>query len=268
MIRKPVLVALVAVGLGLTTMAAWANDTDLTYGGTPLPLKGNTTVSMQREYVKIDVGDDYVTVDCRFTFHNDGPSLKVRIGFPDEGGEPDEEPGAPSKPPRGTFMRFNSWVNGQPVKTTVVSGAYPGDVWHVKEVAFPANSTLNVRDRYLVEIGDSVAYYPAFVRLARYVLHTGSSWHGPIGRSEVEVQFTKKSIHTPIVAKRLPVTDDRSAQVAALHTSSRAVYFSGPCRPRASGRTLRFVRTDWRPTEKDDILLLFDVQRPASGGKS
>jgi hypothetical protein len=262
MIRKLMLVAVVSVGLGLQTSASRANDTELTYGGTPRPLNGNTTVAMKSEYVKMVVGDKWVTVDCQFTFENRGPARKVRMGFPDEGGEPDEGPDGKPLPPQGTFASFESWVNGKPVKTTVIKAADPGDVWHVKTVDFPADSTLRVRDRYTVEVGNSVAYFPVSVHLARYVLHTGSSWRGPLGRSEIEVVFTRKSVRSPIVTKPMPKIDGRGPAAVTWSDDKRTVYFAGPCPPTVSGKTLRFVRTDWRPTAKDDIFLLFDLTHP------
>src|SRR5437016_1907774 len=81
-------IALIVLGVGWLNATARANDTELSYGGTPRPLNGNTTVSMKNESVKIVIAEKMVTVDCRFTFVNNGPARKVRMGFPDEGGEP------------------------------------------------------------------------------------------------------------------------------------------------------------------------------------
>jgi hypothetical protein len=264
MIRGAVLAAVV-ICLGRLASPVRANDTELTYGGTPRPLNGNTTVSMKSEYVKMVVGETLVTVDCGFTFVNQGPARRVRVGFPDEVGEPDEGPDGKPLPPKGTFATFVCWVNGTPVKTTVISGADPGDVWHVKWVDFPANGTVTVRDRYTVEVGNSVAYYPVSVQLARYVLHTGSSWHGSLGRSEVEVVFARKGVKAPIVAARVPKIDDQGPTAVKWRREKGTVYYKGPCEPMISGTTLRFVRTDWRPTREDDILLLFDVIGPKTG---
>jgi len=259
MIRKPVPAVFVTVCLGLLTIPSWANDTELTYGGTPRPLNGNTTVSMKSEYVKMVVGDKWVTVDCRFTFENQGPARQVRMGFPDEGGEPDEGPDGKPLPPKGTFATFESWVNGKSVKTTVIQAADIGDVWHVKRVDFPANSTLEVRDHYTVEVGSSVAFYPVSVHLSSYVLHTGASWHVTIGRSEVEVVFERKGVTAPISAKPIPKIDDHGRATPKWSLDKRIVYFAGPCTPTANGKTLRFVRTNWRPTQNDDIRLVFDI---------
>jgi hypothetical protein len=63
-----------AAGIVLLACRADANDTELSSGGTPRPLTGNTTVSMRSEQVRVEIGDTHVTVDCRFVFHNQGPA--------------------------------------------------------------------------------------------------------------------------------------------------------------------------------------------------
>lgn len=262
MIRNLVPVVLVAVCLQFLSSPAAANDTELTNGGTPKALNGNTTVSMRREYVKMVIGEKWVTVDCRFTFRNRGPARLVRMGFPDEGGDPGEDPDAQPKTPKGTFTTFQSWVNGRPVRTRVIKSAEPGSVWHEKMVQFPAYGTLEVRDRYTVEVGSSVAFSPLSARLARYVLHTGASWQGNIGRSEIEVVFQRKSVPSPIAVKRMPEIDSRGRPEGNQSFEMRSLYYEGPSTPTVMGKTLRFVRTNWRPTKSDDILLLFDLSRP------
>src|SRR5207253_2329223 len=85
MAARPLLVGM--AGLFVAGGVA-ANDTALTYGGSPRPLNGKTTVAMRSEFVRLEVGEKLVAVDCRFTFENRGSAHKVRVGFPDEGGEP------------------------------------------------------------------------------------------------------------------------------------------------------------------------------------
>jgi hypothetical protein len=251
--------------IAFTAGGASANDTELTFGGTPRPLNGNTTVSMKNEYVKMVIDDEWVTVDCRFTFENKGPARKVRMGFPDQGGEPDEDEHGKPLPVKGTFKVFKSWVDGKPVKTKVIKGEGYGDRWHVKVVEFPANSTLQVRDYYKVEVGSSVAFSPVSVRMAEYVLHTGASWHGNIGRSVVEAEFKGDMVKPPLVVKPMPAIDKEGKANPPWNTARNRVYYEGPCKPAVSGRTLRFVRTDWRPGKKDDVLLVFGLKKPRAG---
>ena len=254
---------LLAAGVLLLPVASRANDSALAYGGSPKMLKGHPTVSMKSEHVRIEVGEENSVVDCKFVFVNNGSTCKVRMGFPDSGsGESDPDAEGQVNPPKGTFKSFQSWVAGKPVKTRVIRADTQGDFWHVKTVTFPANRTLVVRDRYVVEVGGSVGFdVPMSVQWTSYVLHTGSSWHGPIGRSVVDVTFKRKGVRTPIRAKRIRDTGPRPNYAENLKSDKRAVYYKGPGRPSVTGKTLRFVRTNWRPAKKDDIHLVFDMRR-------
>lgn len=259
--RKTQAVTLAAVLLAVGGLASRANDTDLTYGGTPRPLNGSSTISMMDEVVKMVVGEKWVTVDCRFTFENRGPARKVRMGFPDQGGEPDEDVHGNPLPVRGTFRVFKSWVDGVLVRTSVIRGEERGDRWHVKQLTFPANSTVHVRDYYEVEVGSTVAYSPVSASLADYVLHTGASWRGNIGRSEVDVTFRRAGLRGPITARPMPKLDVHGKVSPPWRIDRRTVYYQGPCAPTVSGATLRFIRTNWRPRPKDDIHLVFGLRR-------
>ena len=254
--------ALFVLFVTLAAGVARANDTELNYGGTPRPMNGTGAISMKSEYVKVVVGDEDVVVDCRFIFRNNGAARKVRVGFPDEGGEEEtDENGKPIVPVKGTFSSFKSWVDGKSVKTSLVKGSDYGQVWHVKRVDFPANGTLQIRNLYTVPVGNSVGYPKLATHLAKYVLHTGSSWRGPLGRSVVEIEFKRKSVRSPIQANPLPKLNSRGEFARPINVDKRIVYYEGPGKPQVSGRTMRFVRTNWRPQKKDDILLLFDMRR-------
>jgi hypothetical protein len=262
---------LAAGWVGALAPTARANDSALSYGGSPRPLDSHPTVSMKSELIKMVVGERVVTVDCRFVFENHGGTCKVRMGFPDQGrgaADPDEE--GPKNPPTGTFNSFKSWVGGQPVKTTVARAAHSGNFWHVKTVTFPGHGTLEVRDIYTVDVGNSVGFeVPCSVQWTSYLLHTGASWHGNIGRSEIVVEFRRKGVKSPIAARA--ILKERPHPNFVDHANDpRAVYYNGPCRPTTDGMTMRFVRTNWRPTERDDIRLVFEVRRlkmPPSPGR-
>jgi hypothetical protein len=241
---------------------ARANDAALAYGGTPRPLTAHPTVSMQSEYIKLTVGEVDTMVDCRFIFVNHGPACTVRMGFPDQGrgaADPDEE--GKRNPPTGTFKTFESWVGGKKVNTTVTRADHPGNFWHEKEVAFPANGTVEVRDRYTVEVGNSVGYYPVEINETSYILHTGSSWHGNIGRSKIEVLFVRQHVKVPVIARRFDITNGKPSYLKTAGNNKHEVYYRGPCVPTVSGATLTFVRTNWHPTKEDDIDLVFETRR-------
>jgi hypothetical protein len=260
------LVRPVRLGVGLLAAllippaAARANDTNLPAGGSPKQLSTHRSVSMQSEYVKVSIGDELVTVDCDFTFKNSGPACRVRVGFPDQAGEGDPDAAVPAQ---GYFRTFRSWVDGKRVSTKVVKSGSPGEVWHVKEVRFPAGATVKVRNRYTVDVGNSVASSPMLVHLAKYVLHTGSSWKGRIGRSVVDVVFTGKKVKGPVRPTEIEFSGETPNYARVKKVDPRQVFYSGPCAPVVSGRTLRFQRKNWRPTEDDDVELVFDMRRGA-----
>lgn len=252
-------VAILAVCLAALGRPAGADDGGIAFGGTPRLLSGHPTVAMESEVVTMTVGERAATVDCRFVFRNDGPACTVRMGFPDAGdgsADPDEEHAADylKYPPKALFTSFRSWVDGQAAPTQLIRSNEPGHFWHAKTVRFPAHSRVRVRDLYTVPLGGGVVgttnNQVIFGAETMYVLHTGASWHGPIGRAEVIVRFDRKGLKGPLVLRQGDVTKPFRAQPSA-------VYWKGPCRPTVDGTTLRFVRSSFRPTEKDDIYLCF-----------
>ena len=248
--------------LMLVVGAAGANDGGISYGGSPRLLEGHPSVSMQSELIHMTVGQDTATVDCRFVFQNSAAACRVRMGFPDQARgaddpEEDSEGGpAPKTKPKGAFTSFLSYVNGRPVPTELIHGAHGGNWWHAKVVAFPAHGTLTVRDVYTVPLGGQVIDRGSMSETS-YILHTGASWHGPIGRSEIDVTFTPKAVHAPLVVRPIP----KEVRMADFGAVSGMVLWHGPCRPNVTGRTLRFVRTHWLPTTNDDIFLCFGARR-------
>jgi len=241
---------------------ALANDSEIAFGGSPRLVTGKSTVSMQSENVKISIGDESVKVECRFVFKNYGPACTVRMGFPDQGegaANPEEE--GPVKHIKGTFDSFKSWVGGQPVSTKLIRAERPGHYWHAKTVQFASNATVEVRDLYTVTVGSQITRDAGSVRQAAYMLHTGSSWAGNIGKTEIEVSFHRKDVSGPLKVVQIPSGGEvYGDKTVPLHP--HGIAFRGGCAPAISGTTLRFVLTNWRPTKKDDLLLLFGYYRP------
>jgi hypothetical protein len=245
------------------------NDGGIAMGGSPGLLHGHPSVTMEAEKIKLTVMDDSVKVDCDFTFTNHGPACTVRMGFPDRGigaMDPDEERSAEDigrTPAQTTFNSFASWINGKAVASKLIRANKPGQYWHAKMVSFKANETLHVRDLYTQDIGGGLAEIggvPGDVNEAAYVLHTGASWHGPIGKSEVIVSFKNGRVRQPIAAISLKTAamnhaDPNGCMVAKLPEG--AIVWAGPCVPLVDKNTLRFVRTNWTPTAKDDIQIFF-----------
>lgn len=249
------------------------DDGALSLGGTPSLLSGHKTVRMEREVVRLVIGKDAVSVDCRFTFFNDGPAAEVRMGFPDEGqgGDRDDiEPDvAKSRPPKSRLEGFQSYVNGAPVKTTLVRDAKDvGLAWHTKQVVFPARTRVAVRDVYTTTIGGQNTAHGTLLRQASYILRTGASWKGTIGSAEVLVSFQRARPTFPLdphVIKR--DTDKPEFMWRDWTNEPRRVYWNGFAVPTVidGGRGLRFYRENWKPTDRSDVFLAFDDSRNASG---
>jgi hypothetical protein len=246
--------------LSLYTAAVHADDGGIAFGGSPRLLNGHPSVSMQSEVVQMIVGKDTLHVDCQFVFRNDGPACKVRMGFPDSGRsamDPEEE--GPQKHPTGTFTSYTSYVDGVKVPTQTIHGAQEGDFWHAKVVNFPAHATRHVHDVYTVPVGGGIVYDgKGSIQQAYYILHTGASWHGSIGRAEVDVTFAPGTIPTPLILTPLSAAPDNNADKYAWPKNPHGtVLYRGPSRPTLQGRTLRFVRTNLKPGYLDDVLLSF-----------
>ncbi len=259
------LASLVVCGIALFVPVR-ADDGGIAWGGSPKLLSTHPSVSMQSEVIRITLNNDTETVDCNFVFKNNGMATTVRMGFPDgadgtmdaeEEVDTQADPNWRKKPMQPLFTSFKSWVNGVPTKTTLIRADEPGNYWHAKSVFFPQSSTRIVRDLYTLPVGGSImGSGSGSFSEASYILHTGASWHGPIGRIEVDVTFnTTVGAKTviPVALKSLP-----NPNVADWSQLKRGtVIYSGPSVPTANGKTLRFVRTNCTPTEKDDILLWF-----------
>ena len=260
--------ALAAIALITTSMPALANDGGIAYGGSPGLLTGHPSVSMTSEKILLVVGDKDVRVECDFVFTNSGKACSVRMGFPDEGyGSADPDEGRSSdddfmkSPPQTTFTSFKSSVNGKPVATKLIRADKAGHYWHTKTVQFQANQVLKIRDVYTQPVGGGIAMVggkTGTVAEVGYILHTGASWHGLIGRSEVNVRFNTSRQIGPL--KPVPVKDvakKHSGEAPSATEVDRApagcFVWSGPCSPTVSGKTLTFIKTNWKPSEKDDI---------------
>lgn len=270
MLKQNLLIgALSAAALSSATVRAGADDGGIAYGGSPGMLASHPSISMAAEKVVMVIGQREVHTVCDFAFTNHGKACKVRMGFPDFGYQYDPESHWGDVEPLdpSTFTSFVSYVNGKLVKTRLIRAKEMDKYWHAKTVSFAAGQTLHVRDVYVQDIGGgdaSIGGKSGNVFEAMYVLHTGSSWHGIIGRCEVVVQFKNKRVtRTPRLAqlkgvgaviKELP---GRRNPTEVIAVPSNMIVWTGPCKPIVSGRTLRFVRNNFKPSEKDDINLFF-----------
>ncbi|MDQ2800295.1 MAG: hypothetical protein M3Y13_11725 [Armatimonadota bacterium] len=262
----------IALGFGLGTVlasllcasGARANDGGISFGGSPRLLTGHQSVTMQSEVVRVNVGEDKVHVDCQFVFQNAGPACTVRMGFPDQsrGADSPEEEGE-QNPPKGAFLSYVSYVDGVRVPTQTLHAGESGNFWHAKTVHFAANGRHRVHDVYSLGVGSQIAAMGnGGYRQTYYILHTGSSWHGSIGHTQVIVTFSPAATSAPLVLKPLSsIPQQEPAAYHWEHSPKGLVIYRGPSRPQVQGRTLRFERSHWRPAYKDDILLYFGYRK-------
>ncbi|HWD38162.1 MAG TPA: hypothetical protein VG944_04885 [Fimbriimonas sp.] len=254
-VSKPLLSALL-----LSTLAiACANDAELSYGGSARRVAGSNAVRMLRERVVMDVTRMTTKVHCDFWFRNDGALATIKMGFPDEGTNTEEfQPGAK---PASNFAYFKSWVEGRPVATRFSQGE-DRTFWHVKTVRFPHGVT-HVRDEYAMDTGYGImeaARKTGNCSWTRYTVHTGSTWKGAIGETVIVVRFSKKEFSRGIkLLSPAPVDGEVNGRDlrGQVFPSKNSVVCKGVSRPRVSGTTLTFRRTNWRPAEKDDLNIWF-----------
>ncbi len=261
--KNTFLAPLIVLTLSLLSAGALADDGGISLGGSPHLLKGHPSVSMKNEVVQIDIKDKLITVDCKFVFQNSGPACTVRMGFPDQGLGAEEpyqgEPLPPLSKLKATFLSYQSYVNGKNVPTRLIPTSDRGLFWHEKTVKFPADNELVVRDVYTLNPGQQVTNENGIYKQTGYVLHTGASWRGPIGQAEVIINFNKDALAAPIQLKSiktLPVkqqfSDLKWSQIPA-----GTVIYDGFSVPQLKERTIRFLRSNFEPTSKDDIKLYY-----------
>jgi hypothetical protein len=171
-------------GFLVSARPAHADDAAIeAVGGAVRAIQAHPTIEMTSERVRAKLRRDRIVVDCVFYLHNHGPATRVTVGFPcaSEGDVPGATP----------FDEFHSSVDGKPAAIRVLPDstkevyADKGS-WWVKEVSFEAGQTRCLRETYVAKPGTSVDLSS---RSFEYILWTGSSWAGPIGVADIDVQF-------------------------------------------------------------------------------
>ena len=247
----------------LSTNSALADDGGISFGGNPHLLKGHATVAMQSEIVKMDVGEKSIKVDCKFVFHNNGPACTVRVGFPDEGqGNAEPYQGDPvPKNPKATFITYDSWVDNKKVKTEIVTTNDRSLYWHAKTVTFKANSDCIIRDVYTLPPGGQVTSENGGYSQTYYVLHTGASWHGPIGHADIFVKFAPGLISKPIsIMPKNAAKTNQYKEVLWSKLPPHAILYEASKAPKVEGDTLHFVLDSFKPTKQDDVRLYYNFK--------
>jgi len=242
------------------------NDGALTMGGSPELLTGHPTVRMESELIKIWTDGQTVKADCQFVFKNSGPACEVKMGFPDAGlgaDDPYEGMGPEETKPVSALDNFLSWVDGKAIKTKLEVNK-ERHTWHTKMVHFPAHSTVRVRDTYRSRCGGGIFLHTkgeGSLKEVGYIVHTGASWKGTIGRTEVRFTFAQPQFkHTKWVPFASVTKLKENAPVFQRTIAPNEVVWETTGTPTVAGNTVTWVRTNWKPTEKDDPSIAFDFQ--------
>jgi hypothetical protein len=248
-----------------TFIPSTADDGGISFGGSPHLLSGHPSVSMQSEAVTMDIHKDLIKVECNFVFHNSGPACTVRVGFPDQGlgaAEPYQGDPLPTHNLKATFLTYESYVNGKKVPTKLIPTNDRGLFWHTKIVNFKGKSDCLIRDVYTLKPGEQVTDENGAYQQTSYVLHTGASWHGPIGKAELTLKFAPDTVSGPIQLKSLesiPKQDISHLKWSQLPAGT--VVYDGLCEPKLDGQTLRFYKENFTPTKKDDIHVCYAFRK-------
>jgi hypothetical protein len=147
-------------------------------------MKSHPSIVLRSQVVKVKLTPDYADVDCTFVLHNTGKATSVLIGFPESGG-------GDIVVPKMGFEYFRSYVDGKRVQVRVQeqrreSGPDGYFRWYLKRVRFGAGQTRVIRNVYRAPLGAISTGHNFF----DYILTTGASWKGKIGRSDIIVELS------------------------------------------------------------------------------
>lgn len=202
---KPLFLLLIVI----SSSSILANDAAVSgIGGTVELMDEHPTVVMESERVEIGVKSDLVDVTTSFVFRNEGPPVQVKMGFPERGW------GEARKP---EFKSFEAWVDGKPVKVDTTAWEDTGvrwSRWRMKTVSFGFNQRREVANHYTASTG-RVTDGSKFVT---YILTTGKSWKGPVGKADVVIDISDISDYQTI--RRSPEGYVRDGNLIKWHFES------------------------------------------------
>jgi hypothetical protein len=167
----------------LFTTMIYADDAYMgTNGGNIYPQKASH-IEMAKESVTIDLEKGGGIVKCKFWFVNKGPSDTIYVGFPDV----QIHIAGYTEPAKN----FKTWVNGQSVEVkrdSILDTSDPSDTlkdsWYVWKAFFPKNDTTIIENQYFGLWGGSYCE-----KSFAYIIGTGNSWSGPIGKGRVVFNY-------------------------------------------------------------------------------
>lgn len=173
----------VSVALATLSVLGWCNDSAVVgVSGVIEPMESHPSIVLRSHVVKIKLTPTHADVDCTFVLHNTGKATSVLIGFPESGG------GAIEVPTTG-FQYFRSYVDGKRVQVRVQEPKLRDmgySRWYLKRVHFGTGQTRVIRNVYRAPLG-AISNGEKFFH---YILVTGASWKGKIGRSDIIVDLS------------------------------------------------------------------------------
>lgn len=178
--------------------AAKADDSSLIGGtaGTVYPIY-DTQVEMEEEIIDITVRDGCSYVSCQFFFHNTGDKTKLLAGFPTghHYNEPQQEYEGPEDEYVTDLNWFRTFIHGKRVPVKIKSGLKPEGnnadelyfpQWYTWSMTLKKDERLKVVNKYWAVNTQPV---PGYSEEINYVLRSGSTWKGPIGKVTVRMKF-------------------------------------------------------------------------------
>ncbi len=237
-----------------------ANMGRISDGGSAHLLGDSSTVTMENEVINISVGKDLIKADCQFTFVNHGPKCTVRMGFPDQVLKWNDKA---QNEPVGGFLSYKTYIDGVEANTEYVRaeqqdkhGEY--NSWHANVVTFEENGTHQIRNVYSTRPSVRPVTHKLGAKLVNYTLHTGSSWNGPIKSSVVGFTFDKDAASEPLKPVDMNSLDEEeNGLLDWKHASRGTLLYEASKSPTVRGATIRFAFRNLKPSEKDDISILY-----------
>jgi hypothetical protein len=177
---------------------AYGDDGVFRGAGGAVVASTSASVRMTAEEVVLDLQEPSVVHGtCTFVFTNAGAPESLLVGFPDSGTDIDDSSLPDSLASSTTIYHLRVTVDGQDVATTLVPlegkghlsrdmrGALPRsfDLVHTWTCFFDSMQTRILRTEYW-QLTSTAVWNPCIVH---YVLSTGGSWAGPIGKAVVRV---------------------------------------------------------------------------------
>jgi hypothetical protein len=185
--KKNLIILLAFLVMSFFSPYAYADDAVI--GRTPVgvyPMM-DAEVEMKSENIVVDI--DRCAVECTFTFLNTGEAREVQMGFP---GKLNEDMGSMfSDDVSLSLNNFRAFVNGVELPVKKEKGVQPKidipfyNEWYTFTVPFNAGETVTVVNTY--------TYQPTYNSIGDvstgYVLQTGATWKGKIGKARVEFKL-------------------------------------------------------------------------------